>query len=172
MNRDKEFQLSTFGHVIEGPGVYQALPAAENGWAGKWCAFQFDNGFQSRSIAYATEAEARQDFWDCTCRQDRFWWEKYQWMRDGDSTGETRANGMRRAPRRDVLRIDGWHYVPRVIDAHSPAPVRGFGGVTYRWRWLDDPTQTVHWSDDVFTQGEIPAQMRHILPDNAVFVTE
>ena len=167
MSYFEKFEIERFGRAITESGVYQCNE-------GQWFAFHITSGGGSRSIGFATSAEARANLWGSLTRADRFWWEKWELLRDGDRAAvRDRWNRVQMPETRNVLRVGGWHYIPKLIDQKSPRPaeMRGFAGRMVRWRWLDEPEGTVHFSDDVFTQGEIPSKFRHLLPDNAVFIT-
>lgn len=171
------FEQEHFGRDSTCRGVYQAFD-------GRWFAYDFEGTFQTmRSRAYDTEIEARRVLLDRYLFGDRHGWEMWAWMnagdrapRDGVLTRQQQAivGGIPTKVHRErnVLRVNGVHYIPRCIDRKSGNPFRGFGGRMFRWRWLDEPEGVVHFSDDVMTQGDVPAMMRHLLPDNAVFVQE
>lgn len=48
--------------------------------------------------------------------------------------------------------------------------IRGFGGSLFKWVWLDDPTEAVQRSTNVWYNGVIPESHRSQLPDNARWV--
>ena len=52
----------------------------------------------------------------------------------------------------------------------TPSRLRGFGGAAFKWVMLDDPTETVHVSTNVWHNGKIPESHRSQLPDNARWV--
>lgn len=66
------------------------------------------------------------------------------------------------------IRIDGVHYRvgPR---SDRPGPFNGFGGHKHTIEFLDG-RQIVTY--DLWTQGSVPDPFRHLLPDNARFVSE
>lgn len=63
----------------------------------------------------------------------------------------------------DVVRIHGQHYMV----GRSVRFVKGMGGVVVRIRFNDGREVA---TDNLWHQGEIPAEWRSILADNAVFV--
>jgi hypothetical protein len=170
----EDMERERFGHTIDHTGVYQALD-------GKWYAYHISPGGGSGSVGYDTALEARRELLSTLFAFDRMDWEWWTWMQSGDcaprdvlTTHQQMVVGgvpKRLAGPRNVLRIDGHHYIPRCIDQKSTSPFKGFGGRTFRWRWLDEPEDVVHFSNDVMTQGVIPEKMRHLLTDNAVWVT-
>lgn len=99
---------------------------------------------------------------DCfTCK---FWEEKVRWAETGDmmpATGRYAA-----AP---VARVNGWHYIVKPFNTTSPPQFLGFSGAVFTFRFADGRQIT---SNDVMCQGEIPAQFRDRLPDNAVIVPQ
>lgn len=138
---------------------------------------------------YATREEAEEALLEDEARTRNFWEEKVDWMNNGDKTTPSywTMHGSLKPKLRDrggapVLRCDGRHYVPRKIyeDRESferrPRDGRehkGFAGSVFVWRYLDEsgkPTGPEYYSDDVFTQGEIPESFLPRLPDNVVFV--
>lgn len=70
---------------------------------------------------------------------------------------------------RDVLRHNRGHYVVRRFGIQKDRSNCGFGGRVFRWRWLDDPANQIHESNDVFWQGAIPDEFADLLPDNVEF---
>ena len=138
---------------------------------------------------YATREEAEESLLEDEAHTRNFWEEKVDWRENGDKTTPSywTMHGSLRPKLRDrggapVLRCNGQHYVPRKIyeDRESferrPRDGRehkGFAGSVFVWRYLDEsgnPTGPEYYSDDVFTQGEIPESFLPRLPDNVVFV--
>lgn len=67
------------------------------------------------------------------------------------------------------VRISGVHYTLGRDDPCQPAHQRGFGGARYAIRFSTGRRVVTH---DLWCQGEIPARLRDLLPDNANFVQE
>jgi hypothetical protein len=99
-----------------------------------------------------------------TCFACRFWLEKVQWAEDGD---QYRQRGQQTGT--PVARVNGRHYMVKPYNTTSPPQFLGFGGAVWTFRFHDGRTIT---SNDVMTQGEIPARFRDRLPDNAVLVPQ
>lgn len=70
---------------------------------------------------------------------------------------------------RDVLRHNRGHYVVRRFGIQKNRDACGFGGRVFRWRFLDDRSEEIYESNDVFWQGEIPDEFAELLPDNVEF---
>jgi hypothetical protein len=68
-----------------------------------------------------------------------------------------------------VARVDGVHYVVKPYNRTDPPRYLGFGGTVFTFRFHDGREIT---SNDVMSQGEIPAHFRDRLPDNAVIVPQ
>lgn len=66
-----------------------------------------------------------------------------------------------------VLRVDGRHYTVGSVEKG-----RGHGGRTFEYVLLNDETETVHVSRNLWSQSEIPERFRYWLPDNARFIPE
>jgi len=186
-----KYEIEAYGHVLTVTGVYRNINPRDK-HHGEWTAFRNTDGGTTTKSGFKTEEAARRHVIAGLLSADEFWWEKYRWRLNGDKSTGPRGGGLSAAqqeivgalngsihdhertphPQRDVLRIGGRHYVPRVIDKEPSGPksCRGFGGTVFRWRWLDESEDTVHVSGDVFTQGNIPEKFRHILPDNAVLL--
>lgn len=147
-----------------------------------------DTGLERLSGIANTEEEAHSNVAQSHETIRQFWEEKVSWLRDGDRAPTTTRPVLsaqqeavvyagshapdRRARRgpRNVLRCGGHHYVVRTFGVRRDGQVRGFGGRVFRWVFLDDPTETVHESNDLFTQGAIPSAFRDALPDNVKWV--
>lgn len=118
--------------------------------------------------AYAAIEEDRQFF-------ERFWEDKVTWKEQGDRSTDRPwgAQAAKIRPFRDVLRVNGAHHTVGHMGVRGgPRDGLGFGGAVFRWRWLDDPEGTVHESNNVWFQGNIPPEFRDRLPDNAVWIKE
>lgn len=165
------------------------LPVLRGDRAGMWL-YRIDLGGGSR-IGYTTTEEQGQLFLDHEReRQDAFWQEKIEWKDAGDRSpeGQTLLSGAQEAvvfgnlpkqdfdyvPRivgpRNVLRHGGRHYTVRTRGTEKTGNFLGHGGRVFRWYWLGDPERVVMESNDVFTQGMIPARFRDALPDNVEFL--
>ncbi|AVO25076.1 hypothetical protein KHQ84_gp146 [Rhodococcus phage Finch] len=145
------------GTTLTETGVYPGVGDYE----GKFVAYFRLGGGGSTSL-HNTREEAELSIQHDQEGQARFWNEKVTWASQGDRTTPNRAF-------RDCLRIDGCHYIPRQLGASPDGPFKGFGGRTFRWVYLDDPTGTVYESNDVMYQGDIPSGMADVLPDNAAW---
>ncbi|MEU3656470.1 hypothetical protein AB0E67_27415 [Streptomyces sp. NPDC032161] len=99
-----------------------------------------------------------------TCLDCQFWAEKIRWAIDGDQMPGDHSQ----APVL-VARVNGRHYVVKPMNTTTPRQFLGFGGALWTFRFNDGREIT---SNDVMTQGEIPAQFRDRLPDNAVIVPQ
>lgn len=138
---------------------------------------------------FATREEAEETLLEAEAHTRNFWEEKVEWRENGDKTTPSywTMHGSLKPKLRDrggapVLRCDGRHYVPRKIyedresferRSRNGNEHKGFAGSVFAWRYLDengDPTGPEYYSDNVFTQGEIPEEFRERLPSNVVFV--
>ncbi|MCX4792550.1 hypothetical protein OG369_43015 [Streptomyces sp. NBC_01221] len=99
-----------------------------------------------------------------TCFDCRFWTEKIRWAADGDQMPGNYSQGP--VP---VARVNGRHYVVKPMNTTTPHQFLGFGGALWTFLFKDGREIT---SNDVMTQGEIPAHFRNRLPDNAVIVPQ
>lgn len=91
---------------------------------------------------------------------DAFWQQKVAWKDAGDS----------HRGQRDVLRVDGRHYVVRTVGIQPEHHFLGHAGRIFHWRWHGEDPSIVHFSNDVMCQGDIPDEFRELLPDNAEWV--
>ena len=135
----------------------------------------------SSSVAelFGDEEQATARLEELKASEARFWDEKVVWMNQGDRTGgsiDPEGNPEPIATHRDALRVDGRHYVTAWEGIRGSKYIGdgnrmlGYGGRVLRWVFLDDPTETVHESNCVWTQGAIPSSFD--LPDNARWVLE
>ena len=67
----------------------------------------------------------------------------------------------------NVAVINGKHYL--ICPSNDGNWPSGFGGVRFKIRFLDGREVIC---DNLWHQGEIPDHLRHLFPDNAVFVKE
>lgn len=155
---------------------------------GMWL-YRIDLGGGSRT-GYTTSEEQGQRFIDHEReRQDAFWQEKIEWMNAGDRAPDSGVLSaaqesviLGNLPKQDfdyaphivgpknVLRHGGRHYTVRTRGTMKIGNFLGHGGRLFRWYFLDDPERVIQESNDVFTQGDIPARFRDALPDNVGFV--
>lgn len=156
---------------------------------GMWL-YRTDLGGGSRT-GYTTSKEQGQIFLDQERqRQAAFWREKIEWMNAGDRAPDERTqltgaqmavayDHLARLPYdyelhvvgpRNVLRHGGRHYTVRTRGTQKTGNFLGHGGRLFRWYFLDDPQRVVQESNDVWTQGIIPARFRDLLPDNVEFL--
>jgi len=98
------------------------------------------------------------------CFDCRYWLERIQWAEDGDQMPPMGQHDG--AP---IARVNGRHYVVEPYDTTTPSQWRGSSGAEFTFRFHDGREIT---SNDVWTQGEIPARFRDRLPDNAVIVPQ
>ena len=149
-----------------------------------------DTGLARCSGIVRTEQDARSAIARSHEIADQFWQEKILWSRRGDRAGGSRfpflsqqqesvvyapAGPSDRPSRahgpRNAIRCEGRHYVVRTFGvSRNDDVLRGFGGRTFRWVFLDDPTETGMESNDLFSIGTIPERFRDRLPDNARWV--
>lgn len=154
------YHMSMLGFEPTESGVYRQLN-------GKWMAhYIYESGATASHPGIETEALAQVQLDQVRHQVDGYWKQKIRWRQNGDRTG---APGR---PFRDVIRADGIHYTIGHMGVVAPSRLDmfGFGGQTFRWRWLDDPEGTVHESNNLWFQGPIPEGLRGDLPDNAVFL--
>ena len=88
-----------------------------------------------------------------TAAENAFWQEKVRWAANGDRTPDGAH----------TLRIAGQHYIA-LPGINTGIGSLGFDGAVFRWR---DITGAEYVSNDVMSQGSIPAALRDLLPDNA-----
>jgi hypothetical protein len=157
-------------------GVYPINPASPMYAKGtRYAAHHVSASGSSATSWHETEEAAREKLAEHERFHERFWGEKEKWKNDGDRTTDTKygTRPPRLSPFRDVIRVDGVHYVAGHLGrAPGPGQGKGFGGRIIRWRWLDEPEGTVHETDSLWYQGRIPMEWRDRLPDNAVFLTD
>lgn len=157
-------------------GVYPINPASPMYAKGtRFAAHHVSASGSSATSWHETEEEARAELAEHDRFHDRFWAEKLVWLEQGDRTTDSKwgTRPPKLSPFRDVIRVDGVHYVAGHL-GRSPGSGdhKGFGGRVLRWRWLDEPEGTVHETDSLWYQGRIPEEWRDRLPDNAVFLID
>ncbi|MFM9373232.1 hypothetical protein [Streptomyces sp. Da 82-17] len=101
---------------------------------------------------------------DETCHYCRFWLEKVAMHLDGDQ-----CRDLRRGETYPVARVNGHHYAIRPHDPVTRPGLLGFYGQQFTFHFHDGREIT---SNDVMSQGDIPARFRDRLPDNAVIVPQ
>ncbi|MGW0034703.1 hypothetical protein ACWDXD_33420 [Streptomyces sp. NPDC003314] len=111
-----------------------------------------------RTEAALTPAPCRSDK---ACFDCRYWQERADWAANGDQTPAGISPGV-------LARVNGQHYTIAPMNTDSPAHFLGFGGAQVTFRFHDGREIT---SNDVWSQGEIPAWWRDRLPDNAVIAS-
>lgn len=87
------------------------------------------------------------------CFTCEFWSEKIKWAEEGDPL---------------AVRVDGRHYHIGEENA-DPRGFRGFSGAKFVILFHDGRSVT---STNMWHQGTIPEMLRHLMPDNAVFIHE
>lgn len=138
-------------------------------------------GGSCRGGGYVDRAAAQAELDRLAADSDKFWQRFVDARNDGNRIPNMVYRGRRQVQDgwQMTFVIGGRHYVPasmgvtenkRLRYGTSSNDHKGFGGQIFRWRYLDDPEGTVYESDNVFTQGIVPARFRDRLPDNAVMV--
>lgn len=158
-------------------GIYPLNPASQ--LYAKGCRFaahyRYEGGGGSTHWC-TTEAEAQASLDESAAIVERSCATKLAYKEAGDRSIDDRwgTRPPKISPRRNVLRIDGHHYIAAWEGTPNVGYRQGlgYGGRVFRWRWLDEPEGTRHTSNNVWFQGQIPAHWRDRLPDNAVWVTE
>jgi hypothetical protein len=90
-----------------------------------------------------------------------FWAVKVEWLNNGDIN----SNGEK------VVRINGEHYV--IGSENAPGSFRGFGGRKFVIKFIDgNHKDKIVTTTNLWCQGDIPEELRHILKDNAIFLKD
>lgn len=95
---------------------------------------------------------------DETCHRCTRWVERIRWSTTNTVPGE---------PDVTIARVDGWHYFINPAAHDLDRRLLGCNGKEFTFHFTDGRTLT---SNDVWSEGEIPARFRDRLPDNAVIV--
>ncbi|WP_030460627.1 hypothetical protein [Kitasatospora sp. NRRL B-11411] len=72
---------------------------------------------------------------------------------------------------RRVLRVAGRHYLTWTEEQGFPPEIGYAGESGLQYRFLHDPTGTVHVAPWLWLMGTIPEGFREQMPDNAAFVS-
>lgn len=135
---------------------------------GNWFAAMYDkNGGGQRTSAKDSKEEAEAAVYEHITFIRSFWDQKVEWMNNGDMT--IPEKGRREKPSR-VVRMDGYHYVI----GEEPPGGKGGAGWGHGGREFHiklKATGEVVVTHNLWSQGEIPAEYRDVLADNAEDVT-
>ena len=95
------------------------------------------------------------------CFNCHFWLEKVGWALNDNKTPQGAQ----------ALRVKGSHYVSNGMCSGGPSAFRGYGGSLFYFM-LHTDLNTVHTTNNMWHQGDVPKHFEGRLPDNASFITQ